>query len=584
MFPLQEEEEDSPKFCWGAKKGKGAHNKGVQFYMSFTYDGVEFNLYDCVYMCRHGETEPDIGKIVKVWETAEQKRIVKVVWFFRPTEVTHWLGHIKVLPNELLLASGEGIGLSNRNPVEAITGKCNVVCTSTDRRNPRPKDEDLGTADFFFYRTFDVGTRQISEKFPNSIAQIEVEHFFNKVKDQKQPLHYGGKGSLEKPHASLSFGGATTKTALKDGQPGRNTQSMLPPGTLVKQNKSSTNDVAMVRMEQSSMNTCAVDKELKKTNGTSARNEVKYSYCTSPTSLSDSHALKKRKLLDSSGTALFEQHNVMHSKGQVTEVVEKGGRGRQGNISETDKTVARTEKHSYCTSSTNSSDSHALKKRKLQDSLGTASSDQRKVMKSTSQVIEVTTRVKEGASTWFKEQPWNERLQAAQERGTLVLLENLDPSYVSAEVVDIVWHALEQKVSAKMLQHNTFSNPLNGKAFVIFRSSEAAENAMFELKRRCLMLGDGRPVVARRGIIEEPGKSRDFPGHLSIGKIKFQKLGEEMRKAVSTSHYSQSNTIENEMAIDWRVLQEESSLRWKALHQEQAAEIERLSSKLKTLI
>ncbi|KAJ8549291.1 hypothetical protein K7X08_032998 [Anisodus acutangulus] len=526
MFPLQEaEEEDSPEFNWGAKKGKGAHNKGVQFYKSFTYDGVEFNLYDCVNMWRPGEEEPDIGKIVRAWETTTRKRIVKVVWFFRPTEVTHWLGNIKVLPNELLLASGEGVGLSNCNLVEAITGKCNVVCTSTDRRNPQPKDKDLETAEFFFYRTFDVRTREISEEFPNSIAQIEMEHFFNKVTDREQPLYYGGNGSLEKPQSSLSSREATTKTALKDGQQGRNTQSMLPPVTLVKQTKSSKEDVAMPRTDQCST----------------------------------------------------------ISKRQVTEVVDKGGQGRRGNISETDKTVARTEaKHSYCTSSTSLSDSHALKKRKLQDLLGTTSSDQQKVIKSTSQVIEVTTRVKEGASTWFKEQPWNERLQVAQERGTLVLLENLDPSYASAEVEDIVRHALEQKVCAKMVPHNTFSNPLNGKAFVIFKSSKAAENAIFELRRRCLMLGDGRPVVARRGTIEEPMKSRDFPGHLSIGKIKFQR--EEMRKAVSTSHYSQSNTIEHVMGVEWRVLQEESSLRWKALHQEQAAEIQRLSSKLKTPI
>lgn len=517
MFPLQEaEEEDSPEFSWGAKKGKGVLNKDIQFYKSFTYDGVEFNLYDCVYMYRHGEEEPDIGKIVKVWETETQKRMVKVVWFFRPTEVTHWLGNIKVFGNELLLASGEGIGISNINPVEAITGKCNVVCLSTDRRNPQPKDEDLQTADFFCYRTFDVKTCKISEEFPDSIAQIEVDHFFNKVKDRKQPLHYGGKGSLEKPH---SFGGTRTKITLKDGQPGRNTQSMVPPVTLVKQTKSSTKDVAMARMDQ----------------------------CTTI------------------------------SQYPVTEVVEKDGKGRQGNISETDKTVSRTEvKHSYCTSSTN-----ALKKRKRQDLLDTKPFDQHKVMKSTSQVIEVTTRVKEDASTWFKERPWNERLRLAQERGTLVLLENLDPSYASTEVEDIVWHALRQTVSAKMVPYNMFSNPLNGKAFVIFKSRDAAETAIFELKRRCLMLSEGRPIVARRGTIREPVKSRDFPGHLAIGKIKFQKLGEEMRKAVSTSHYSQSNTIENDMAIEWRVLQERSSLWWKALHQEQAAEIEQLRSKLK---
>ncbi|XP_070051487.1 protein ANTI-SILENCING 1-like isoform X5 [Nicotiana tomentosiformis] len=595
MLPFREAEEDSnPNFSWGVKKGKGALNKGVQFYKSFTYEGVDFSLYDCVYMCRPDEDEPDIGKVVKIWETAQKKRMVKVVWFFRPIEVTHWLCNIKLLDNELLLASGEGIGLSNCNRVillqEAITGKCNVVCISTDRRNPQPKNEDLDTADFVFYRTFDVRTREISEEFPNSIAQIEVEHYFNKETDQKQPLHHGGKGSLEKPQSSSSFVGTTTKTVVKDGQSGRNTQ-------LKKATSSSWERQGNISV----------------TNGTVAGTEVKYSCCISPTSLSDSHALKKKKLLDSSGTAPFEQHKVMQSKSQVTKVVEKGG---QGNLSVTDKTIARTEvKHSYCTSPTSLLDSHALKKRNLQDSLGTAPFEQRKVMKFTSQVIEITTWVKEGASTWFKEQPWNERLHVAQERGTLVLLENLDPSYTSAEVEDIVWHALEQKVSAKMVQHNTFSNPLNGKAFVIFKSSEGAETAISKLKRRCLMLGDGRPVVARRGSIEEQVKCSGLPGHLSIGRIKFQKLGEEMRKAVSTSHHSQSNTIEHEMAVEWRVLQEKSGLWWKALHEvrvfpsayipppllachlpvlskfihfscckKQAAEIELLRSKLKTPI
>ncbi|MCE0482088.1 hypothetical protein HAX54_040483 [Datura stramonium] len=371
MFPRQEAaaEEDCPKFCWGAKKGKCALNKGIQFYKSFTYDDVEFNLYDCVYMYRRGEIEPHIGKIVKVWETETEKRVVKVVWFFRPTDVTHWLDNIKVLDNELFLASGEGVGLSNCNPVGAITGKCNVVCISTDRRNPQPKDEDLETANFLFYRTFDVSTCEISEEFPSSIVQIEgVEHFFNKEIDQEQPLHYGGKGSLEEPDSSLPFGGATTKTAVKDGQSGRNTESMLPPETLVKQTKSSTKEVAMARTDQ---------------------------YSTI-------------------------------SKCQATEVVGKGGQGRMGNISETNKAVGRTE--------VKISDSHALKKRKLQDSLGTTPFEQHKVMKSTSQVIEVTTRVKKSACTWFEEQPWKERLHAAQERGTLVLLENLDPSYTSAEV------------------------------------------------------------------------------------------------------------------------------------------------------
>lgn len=57
-----------------------------------------------------------------------------------------------------------------------------------------------------------------------SLTPAAVEHFFNKVTDLKQPLHYGGKASLDKPH---SFGGATVKTTLKDDQPGRNSRNYL---------------------------------------------------------------------------------------------------------------------------------------------------------------------------------------------------------------------------------------------------------------------------------------------------------------------------------------------------------------------
>jgi hypothetical protein len=38
------------------------------------------------------------------------------------------------------------------------------------------------------------------------------------------------------------------------------------------------------------------------------------------------------------------------------------------------------------------------------------------------------------------------------------------------------------------------------------------------------------------------------------------------REAVSTSHCSQSNTIEYEMAMEWCLLQERSELSWKKLY------------------
>lgn len=39
------------------------------------------------------------------------------------------------------------------------------------------------------------------------------------------------------------------------------------------------------------------------------------------------------------------------------------------------------------------------------------------------------------------------------------------------------------------------------------------------------------------------------------------------RKAVSTSHFSQLNTAEYDMAMEWRVLQEKSDMWWKKLHE-----------------
>ena len=116
MLPLEEAtEEDNIEFSWGQKIGVGGPNKDVQFYASFTYDGVEYFLYDCVCMWCENKPEPYIGKIVKIWEKSNHKRIVKIVWFFRPTEIRPWLGDVETLENELFLASGEGTGLSNLN-------------------------------------------------------------------------------------------------------------------------------------------------------------------------------------------------------------------------------------------------------------------------------------------------------------------------------------------------------------------------------------------------------------------------------------------------------------------------------------
>lgn len=105
------------EFKWGKKRGIGGKKKDVRFYESFTYDGVEYILYDCVYMYKEGEPEPYIGKLIKIWENGDKSKKVKVLWFFRPCEILHYLGDEETLWNELFLASGEGVGLANINPL-----------------------------------------------------------------------------------------------------------------------------------------------------------------------------------------------------------------------------------------------------------------------------------------------------------------------------------------------------------------------------------------------------------------------------------------------------------------------------------
>lgn len=113
------------EFKWGKKRRVGGKNKDVQFYESFTYDGDEYCLYDCVLLCDPREPdsgEPFVGKIIKIWEHSNKRakfsKQVKLLWFFKPSEISPYLEQIPdVLANELFLASGEGVGLANINPL-----------------------------------------------------------------------------------------------------------------------------------------------------------------------------------------------------------------------------------------------------------------------------------------------------------------------------------------------------------------------------------------------------------------------------------------------------------------------------------
>lgn len=442
------------EFKWGCKEQNDGKNHDRQYYKSFTYDGVDYVLYDSVYVWCEGQPEPYIGKLIEIYETPRLEKKVKVVWYFHPRHVQRWLKGSHTLSNELFLGSGVGQGLYNVNPLETIAGKCDVVCTSKDKRNPQASIEEVKISDYVFYRTFDVENCRLSERFPDKIAGVEVGFFFNQRK-----------------HLEI--------------------------GTPPKSNRNS--NVA-----------------------------------------GKSNSSSKLERVDSS-TAVKDKESVFR--------LPSANLGRPTN------------------SSCSASGPCHLNKRKLQEFEVEASN-------------KPTKRPKLDSSNWFKKQPWEVRMQKAKETGSLVLLENLDPSLTSLEVEDMVLDAFHKKASAKMIQCNAYSSPYNGQALVIFNSKADADFVITELETRCLMLEDVRPIVGSRPSLKAPGKPSKHFGHITINNMK-QKQWIEMRNAVSTSHFTQPNTIAFGFALEWLALQAKWKLTWDALYQQQGKEIADLKNRLK---
>ncbi|KAK1282888.1 hypothetical protein QJS10_CPB22g00359 [Acorus calamus] len=278
--------------------------------------------------------------------------------------------------------------------LEAIAGKCNVLCTSIDRRNPQPSEEELKKADYIFYRTFDVETYSISDKIGDSIAGIEVRFLFNKK------------------------GGQTTKGVATD---------MRAHGVKIENRGTFISSKDRVHSDKSEDATKDVATDMR------------------------AHGKEKQTFKWNSG------ENIL-------------GSSTKRKVSETD-------------------------------------------FRSNQKAGDIVRK------NWFKQEPWKDKMKTAIEEGTLVLLQNLDPSYTSRDVEDLISCAFQKRCDARMVQWTTFSIPYSG-------------------------------------LREIPEQKYRFVGNLSLERKRFAMQREEMKNAVSTSHCSQPNTIEYEMAMDWEFLQE----------------------------
>ncbi|KAE9587031.1 hypothetical protein Lalb_Chr23g0269381 [Lupinus albus] len=167
-------------------------------------------------------------------------------------------------------------------------------------------------------------------------------------------------------------------------------------------------------------------------------------------------------------------------------------------------------------------------------------------------VKEVTRRPDTDRSRWFKGFPWEERMKTAYEQGTLVLLENLDLSLTSGEVEDIIWNGFNESCTVKVIQRTALSSPHSG----------------------CPLVGSiGHPCF--------PEKKPVFYGHHVVDQLRTQ-MQREMKDAVSTSHCSQANNIEYEMALEWFLLQERADKAWSRLFKQQEKELREVEAKMKS--
>lgn len=668
-------------FKWGKKRGIGGKKKDVQFYESFTYDGVEYTLYDCVYLYKEGDAEPHVGKLIKIWENADKAKKVKLLWFFRPSDISNFLGNVQTLENELILACGEGVGLTNINPLEAIAGKCNVVCTSKDARNPQPSDEELQISDFIFSRTFDVELRKVLDKIDEKIAGIEVKFIFNREGYQNSSVALKLDSNKKEVSKNATISDETVISAQQNipesvstKQEGGFIDTSVKQGveaSLIRQNSSLLDNVDLESggkaksgegLEDISINSSNLRSKVKENEHTKVlTTKQKSSFAERPVSSVDSKAWlvgMKSSLgekvssiggaqqgeivrtikpgitfgdkIASSSKVGFEKSKAKSSKALETKEEVKSFKdpnelyngpsnkakfdssrkvfddkiknrvqklGLDSNVHGPKPTLATiADEDKSKTKRAVAKDPHGIdkgpcKKPKLDEELlkptsgklVEASSLQPSIVenKSNKQIVEVTRRPSLDRSKWFKELPWEERIRVAHEHGTLVVLENLDPSYTSTVVEDLVWHAFKENCSAKMIPRVAFASPYSGQSFVIFKTREVAELVVTKLEEGCLLLSNGRPLLGSIGTPCFTGKQSKFVGHLALDKLKFQ-MQREMREAVSTSHCSQPNSLEYDMAIEWSLLQERLDCAWKKLYEQQELELKKLKVKLKS--
>jgi hypothetical protein len=167
-----------------------------------------------------------------------------------------------------------------------------------------------------------------------------------------------------------------------------------------------------------------------------------------------------------------------------------------------------------------------------------------------------------------------ERSKAGTVRGTVWCLDNM-PTWITSEGL---FAALKSHVKG-LIRAEVASVPLEsgvshgGYAIVVFASQADAERGSHVLKQLCVSspgLPFPRPLLLRRPRVTSGSSScpgGELPGHF------------QLRGVSTTPHFAQPNSIEFEMAIEWRAVLEQCRAARDKLHADQAFELALLLAK-----
>lgn len=545
------------EFMWG--EAKRTLDKERKYYHSFFYENEEYRLFDNVLLHDEDGLDGHVGKIMKLWEEKSSRgKMMLIQWYLRPRELpSHLQGPaLRANSKELFLSCGKGKGVVNENKLDSIDRKCKVLCTSKDTRNKQPSEDNLRDADYFFYRIYNVD-RMCLSNVEAVVDKLGCDVVFNKLEwvssECNKQLHKRdvSTSSIYNTRSGISKGTAGVKRSAENGQPESKRTARDSKEEVENQEKVHLGQQFMPQVSGLKIPIVA-DKGRQKM--------TKFSGAVP-------HDISKKARQSPTGTFQLSQDcverglTVPNSLGSLSESLKKAAdikEGVQGLNLATEKPLTSqgtVSKH-----------------------IPSASMDSKKIPANSivhPDKLSPRTELQCGEVAPPKKS-WDANLQQGLIHGKVLLLQNVDPSFTSADIRELISSVFKGCSDAQMLPPGCGPAAPYGEALVIFETDSAADFAFQELENKCLVLtGSRRPLIASKAKPAESGKVARFLGHFPLDNFKLLKQGQNdiTRNSVAVSHYSTPNTVEFEMAMEWQHYQEMAHRCWDLLYKVQNDEI-----------